>query len=307
MAVKTVPIALHYFRLPRPAWELMLTRMRQLGATTIFTPVPWGFHQLAEDRVDLRGLTNPRRDLAGFVDVCLAMRFRVRLELAPAPDDDLLHGGLPGRLLNRNPEIRAKDRAGHPLPTPSMGHPTYLKRLEGWFNELARVLAGKVSPGGPVEPQFTPGDPGLDFNDHAATVQWPIWLRKRYAEGGIDALNAAYAPPGEAMTIEAGDTPCFRLLLTGQAERVIPNGNAVPYIHTGPAGHTDFYFTLPNPDAPLTGPPGDYLASLLAGQQHALSHSLALTQQLLAACQPPPPPSGAPAPAPLSEAQAALT
>ena len=29
-----------------------------------------------------------------------------------------------------------------------------------------------------------------DHNDHLSKVQWPVWLRKRYVEGGIDPDEA---------------------------------------------------------------------------------------------------------------------
>ena len=48
---------IHYFRVPRDLWELMLLRARQFGADTISTYIPWGFHEMEEGRVDLTGET----------------------------------------------------------------------------------------------------------------------------------------------------------------------------------------------------------------------------------------------------------
>ncbi len=196
-----MPISFHYFRLPRPQWELLLTRVRQLGAETIVTPVPWGFHQFAADRTDLTGLSVARRDLVGFVQLCAAMGFAVRLELSPVvPSAELLHNGLPGWLLHRHPEIRQVDADGKPRALPVWEHPVTEKLLRQWWQSLfdaLQPLADKFSA------QLMPLPAELDFSEHTTAVQWAIWLRKKYADGGVDALNAAYHPPTPFSTISA--------------------------------------------------------------------------------------------------------
>ncbi len=183
------PIALHYFRLPRYTWELMLTRMRQLGADAVFTPVPWGFHEIADNQFDLRGLTAPRKNLPAFVNACAAMGFSVILNLIPAPEDNLLLGGFPAWLLRKHPEIQATDQQGNPLPAVTLQHPITLNYARRWLQQLIQNLP----PG--VTLQLNLENYPLDFSDHVAAVQWPIWLRKRYAQSGLSGLNAAYAPP----------------------------------------------------------------------------------------------------------------
>ncbi len=194
-------ISFHYFRLPRPQWEQLLTRMRQLGAETIVTPVPWGFHQFAADRTDLTGLSTPRRDLVGFVQLCAAMGFAVRLELSPAvPTAALLHNGLPGWLLRQHPEIRQVDAAGNPQPLPVWEHPVTDKFLRQWWQTLFDALQPHTEK---FSAQLMPPPAVPDFSEHTTAVQWAIWLRKKYADGGIDALNAAYQPPTPFSTISA--------------------------------------------------------------------------------------------------------
>jgi len=121
------PIALHYFRLPRHTWELMLTRMRQLGADAIFTPVPWGFHEIDDNQFDLKGITLPRRDVIGFVEICAAMDFPVILNLLPDPTTGLLFNGFPAWLWRKHPEIQAKDQQGRRLSALTLRHPITLK------------------------------------------------------------------------------------------------------------------------------------------------------------------------------------
>lgn len=427
MSTKVNPVALHYFRLPRHTWELALTRMKQLGADTIYTPVVWGFHELADNRFDLLGLTNPRRNLAGFVDLCLAMGFQPILDFSPGllPEARLLNGGLPGWLWQQHPEIMATDSSGKPTAMPSPENPTLLKLAGRWFQAVGQALAAKQQ----INAQASLSLPAADFSDHITRVQWPIWLRKRYAEGGVEALNAAYAPATpyrslsqvelttpvnnpafqqdvEAFTtdllaharltyasmlqeqgfrvtdpiappihgiqvnpdpadvgatfrwamnapvkadgsvgpafwqlkarhlqdalIAAGETQvlysadpepkpiklaaglaCFRLLLNGKIESapLTKRGETVKltYLPANEAGQTDFYFTLPAEDAPITGYTAAYLSALPAAQAQTFARCLAALNRLAGALATPSAPAVAPTTPALSEAQASIT
>ena len=39
------PLELYYFRIPRERWELMLTRLRQMGADGVSSIIPWAWHE----------------------------------------------------------------------------------------------------------------------------------------------------------------------------------------------------------------------------------------------------------------------
>ena len=73
----------HYFRAPRDDWELLLARMRQLGANTISTCVPWAWHEPQPGALDLDGRSHPQRDVAGFVRLCGQLGLRVILKTGP--------------------------------------------------------------------------------------------------------------------------------------------------------------------------------------------------------------------------------
>ena len=214
-------MACHYFRMQRPLWALMLTRARQLGARRVYTPIPWSVHEIEDGRFDLTGITQPKRDLIGFVTLCGAMGVELALDLTPGPTAgaNLLHHGIPGWLLRQYPEVRAKDAAGQMLSTPSFEHPTYLKFVTRWFEQVGQALKDRQAPGGPItgaQVSFDLPPDYVDFNDQISNVQWPIWLRKRYAEGGIEAINQAYGPPAPYRSVsqislaEGLDSPAFQ-------------------------------------------------------------------------------------------------
>ncbi len=193
------PLELHYFRIARERWELMLARVRQLGANTVSSAVPWSWHEPRDSVFDLTGLTHPARDVAGFLETCAAMGFRVILRAGPYVGAGLLGGGVPGWLLREHPEMCALDPDARPRrdpasgsPFPSPEHPIYLKYLERWLRELSGALATRQWLDGPIVAlrveRFDSN--AWDYNPHVVKVQWPVWLRQQY--DGIDALNAAW-------------------------------------------------------------------------------------------------------------------
>ncbi|HEY0699657.1 MAG TPA: beta-galactosidase, partial [Micromonospora sp.] len=57
----------HYFRLARVDWADRLEKLRDCGADTVATYVPWLWHELPDGTVDLTGRSHEQRDLAGFL------------------------------------------------------------------------------------------------------------------------------------------------------------------------------------------------------------------------------------------------
>jgi len=204
------PLELHYFRIPRERWELMLARLRQMGANAVSTIVPWAWHAPSAGVFDLTGLTHPLRNVADFLAVCQAMAFRVIIRPAPYVGAGLLGGGVPPWLLYAYPEACALGPDDQPRRDPESGgglpsaeHPTYLKHLDLWYQALSAELASWQWPAGPIvavwvdrpatgDAQVVAGGVPVhwDYNPHVVKVQWPVWLRQQYQ--GIDALNAAW-------------------------------------------------------------------------------------------------------------------
>lgn len=210
-------VSFHYFRLARPAWEKLLTRVRQLGTDTIVCPVPWGFHEFADNQFDMQGFSNPRRDLLGFIKLCSAMNFTLVLELSPlAPNANLLNAGLPGWLIHQHPGILQTDATGKIHHRPSLEHPVFIQYLTRWWQTLGETLSPLKAENPHLRFQLSPIETQLDFNEHSAGVQWQIWLRKKYIDGGIDALNADYAPSrpfksiGQIKLSEKLESPVFQ-------------------------------------------------------------------------------------------------
>jgi hypothetical protein len=204
------PLDLHYFRIPRQRWELMLVRLRQMGADAVSTVVPWAWHQPREGLVDLVGASHSGRGLTRFLDLCASLDMPLFLRVGPYLGVGLLGGGVPAWLLHQHPEIRALAPDLEPLRDPDSGspmpcsqHPTYLSYVENWFREMSQALVRAQHPAGPIiavqvngsltqDRQTAPEafGSGWDYNPHVIRVLWPIWLRRQY--DGVDGLNAVW-------------------------------------------------------------------------------------------------------------------
>src|SRR5581483_11924398 len=73
----------HYWRLDPSVWPEVLARVRELGLDILSTYVCWNFHERAPGDFDLRGASDPRRDLLGFVRLAARERFWVVLRPGP--------------------------------------------------------------------------------------------------------------------------------------------------------------------------------------------------------------------------------
>jgi hypothetical protein len=207
---------LHYFRAPRDDWEMLLARLRQIGANTISTYVPWSWHEPRRGAFDLTGATDPRRDLAGFVALCGQLGLRVILKPGPFCDAELLGGGIPPWLLNEHPEIVALRADGEIWRHSDSGvarvcylHPTYLDAARRWIDAFSAAVLPLQHPHGPIialqADNETPGDgmlPAdigldprlrLDYNLHVVETLWPRW---RSTAAAPAAPPRAWSAPG---------------------------------------------------------------------------------------------------------------
>jgi hypothetical protein len=115
-----------YYAYPPQLWERELVWLRNLGIDTVSFSIPWNWHQLDAETLDLTGRTSPRRDLIGFVR--LVKRAGLRAWIRPAPP------------------VKGWIDSGYPKGTESDA-----RALRKWLWDLETVLDPfLVSHGGPI-------------------------------------------------------------------------------------------------------------------------------------------------------------
>lgn len=145
---------IHYFRLDPKLWEKHLRLLKQSGANTTSTYIPWDWHEYEEGKFDFTGETNPARNLIGYIKLCK----KVGLDLIVKPGPYILAEyeaeGLPGWLLKRiNKNTFALDEFGEIISPNLVSYMTdeFLDFTFRWYDKIMPVIADyQSSNGGPI-------------------------------------------------------------------------------------------------------------------------------------------------------------
>ena len=202
---------IHYFRVPRAAWEDRVRAARDGGLNCVSSYIPWFWHEPEDGAFDFTGATLPERDVVGFIDLVARAGLHFIARPGPFVNAELACGGHPAWLFARYPEVASRRADGSPafwvgegVPAPSQLHPRFLALTERWYRGVIPLVAERTAPkGGPVilvqpdnEPNlvFTYGIDGSLYDEHV-TGSGGLWARWR-AERGLAPVPAP-APSAE--------------------------------------------------------------------------------------------------------------
>jgi hypothetical protein len=87
----------HYWRLAPESWRSVLTQVQELGIGVVATYVCWEFHEVEPGNYDFQGKTDPRRNLAGFLDLLTEMGFWIIIRPGPYIYSEWVNAGVPKR------------------------------------------------------------------------------------------------------------------------------------------------------------------------------------------------------------------
>ena len=145
---------IHYFRLDPKLWEKHLTLLKQSGANTTSTYIPWDWHEFEEGKFDFTGETNPARNLIKYIKLCK----KVGLDLIVKPGPYILaeyeNQGLPEWLINKiSKSAHALDENGNVISPDLMSYMSdeYLNYSFLWYDKIMPIIAEhQESNGGPI-------------------------------------------------------------------------------------------------------------------------------------------------------------
>lgn len=181
---------IHYFRLRRADWAGRLQLLKDAGADTVATYVPWVVHERGDGTIDLTGRTDPTLDLGAFLDLAAQMRLRVLLRPGPFIMAEMAGEGVPDRVRHEHPESLPIGWEGAPGLSADLDYlaPAYLAEVERWYRALGEVVATRMAPqGGPIIAVQLDNEIGMlawvsntpQLTDRAC-VELADWLLDRY-------------------------------------------------------------------------------------------------------------------------------
>ncbi len=145
---------IHYFRVDPKFWEKHLKLLKDSGANTTSTYIPWDWHEYEENKFDFTGETNPARNLIKYIKLCK----KVGLDLIVKPGPYILAEyegqGLPQWLLNKvSKNAHALDENGNVISPDLMSYMSdeYLKYSFLWYDKIMPIISEyQESNGGPI-------------------------------------------------------------------------------------------------------------------------------------------------------------
>lgn len=190
---------IHYFRLPREAWEDRILKLKAAGGTTVASYIPWLCHELPDRSIDLDGRTRAELDLGAFIDLCHHHGLYFIARPGPFIMAEMKNEGIPHRIYTDFPEVVPVGWDGKPAPTKTLDYlaPRFLDAVEGWYDAVMAVLAPRlIHNGGPIIAVQLDNEVGmLSWVSNAPVLtdlvitEFRTWLENRY---DAEALAARY-------------------------------------------------------------------------------------------------------------------
>jgi len=141
----------HYFRGPRENWRHRLGLLKAAGFNAVATYIPWLWHQLEEDVSDFDGHGDPKRDLAGFLDLAAEMGFLIIARPGPYIMAETINEGIPPWVFDKYPQVAFISQDGKPQNIASYMHPDFRRCITKWYRAIFQVLAPRqITRGGKI-------------------------------------------------------------------------------------------------------------------------------------------------------------
>ena len=192
---------IHYFRIDPKLWERHLRLLKESGANTTSTYIPWDWHEYEEGEFDFIGKTEPSRNLIKYIKLCK----KVGLDLIVKPGPYILAEyegqGIPIWLLKKiSKEAHALDENGNIISHDLLSYLSeeYLHYTFLWFDQIMPIIEKyQLSKSGPIIMMQVCNEVGvfqwlsgkIDYNPVVISL-YKNFLMERYKE--IDELNKNY-------------------------------------------------------------------------------------------------------------------
>ncbi len=237
---QSVPVysgSVHYWRLERDLWPLILDRVQALGFGMVETYIPWSVHEIAPGDFDW-GSLDPRKDFEAFCQLCEARGLYLLVRPGPLINAEMTDFGFPEWVL-LDPEVQAQTALGSlhidaawgfhpplPYPVPSYASPKFYEAVGKWFDSVCPFIVRHQAPQGCIVAVQSDNETCYTFHDQpyatdyspASIAAYHRFLHERYRT--IEQLNAIYgqvypdfesvAPPRDCQIHTAADVPLHR-------------------------------------------------------------------------------------------------
>lgn len=135
---------IHYFRLNPKLWEKHLRLLKESGANTTSTYIPWDWHEYEEGNFDFSGKTNSARNLLRYIELCK----KIGLDLIVKPGPYILaeyeNQGLPNWLSEKcSKNAFVLDENKNIISTDLFSYMSeeFLSYVYKWYEKIMPIIA----------------------------------------------------------------------------------------------------------------------------------------------------------------------
>lgn len=192
---------IHYFRLDPKLWKKHLLLLKQAGANTTSTYIPWDWHEYEENKFDFTGETHPARNLVKYINLCK----KIGLDLIVKPGPYILaeyeNQGLPGWLVDKcSKSAHSLDEKGNVISPDLISYMSdeFLHYTFLWYNNVMPVIAKyQESNNGPITMMQVCNEVGV-FQWLSGKIDYNPLVMKLYKEfliekyKSVEKLNSVY-------------------------------------------------------------------------------------------------------------------
>lgn len=135
---------IHYFRLNSRVWRKHLYLLKQAGANTASTYVPWDWHEFEEGKFDFTGKTDPARNLIKFIKLCKKMGLDLIIKPGPYILAEYENQGLPEWLVKKiGKDAHVLDENGNIISPDLMSYLSdeFLHYTFLWYDKIMPIIA----------------------------------------------------------------------------------------------------------------------------------------------------------------------
>jgi hypothetical protein len=189
--------------------------MQEAGFNAVATYVPWIVHEYEEGHFDFTGQRGDVSNLVAFLDLCRTLGMPIMLRPGPLIFAEYDGFGIPRWLGRKYPECVMRHANGTLVKGPyyffySLLHPTYLVKVEDWYQALVQLLwpaYGELVLSFQLDNEtgmpFANTLGNFDFNNDTIT-RYRAFLHERYG-GNDDRLRACWGT--SSITLERAHPP----------------------------------------------------------------------------------------------------
>ena len=192
---------IHYFRVAPKLWEKHLMLLKQSGANTTSTYIPWDWHEYEEGKYDFTGKTNPARNLVKYIKLCK----KVGLDLIVKPGPYILaeyegHGIPQWFIQKAKKETHALNYDGTVISQDLMSYLSdeFMHYSNNWYDNVMPIISNyQEKNGGPIIMMQVCNEVGvfqwlsgkIDYNDSVVRL-FREFLKEKYSL--IEKINFLY-------------------------------------------------------------------------------------------------------------------